>query len=122
MKDRAHHGITFMTGLALVLALFASACVAGEVGDEGETPTTTARADQPRDDARSASDPYADDEENAPDEDATEGAVPAPCLDLPHEGHDAVGSRRCELGRGTVRFDPVIAQPPKEPEPPPNPW
>jgi hypothetical protein len=134
MKDRAHHGIRFMTGFSLVLALFASACVAGEVGDANanananenesanEPQAPAARASAPRDEARSPSERYVEDEESEPDEATTEGAVAVPCIDVVHEGRDQVGARHCELGRGAVRFDPVVAQPPKEPEPPPNPW
>ena len=117
MIDRAHHGFTFMAGLALVLALSASACVAGEVGDESElqSPGAATQADEPNaEQARRADveeEQVADpDEEAAPPATARPASADLPAQPVTHKPRTAA----CTSTFGT--------RTPEDCEPPPVPW
>jgi hypothetical protein len=47
MRDRSHHGTTFIARFALAVALSASACVAGEVAEENEAQTRREKLNAP---------------------------------------------------------------------------
>ena len=97
MNVRSHHGVRFVTGLALVLSLAAQACIAGEVGDEEEI--EAARAEPQTVEVHEATAPRAR-EERAPAGKQVKKAVPA----------------------AIHRLDDLCKGPRNHCDPPPSPW
>jgi hypothetical protein len=121
MRDQSYHGGRggFIAGLALAIALFMPACVAGEVADEAEAEGPVASAGAGDTQAKAA-EPLGSEEQarvdvSAAGEEQIEGATTGdPCAGPPRTEHVDVTFRRCRKVHRPMTE--VLS------DPPPSPW